>query len=178
MHSDDDHEKNTHLCETGYTLQISRPDGSVQSPADIYGGDDAWGRPISFRIDGFSHDGNRVFLFISEGYRQDAQIDAVEYDMRSGTSKDVFFKQPRHLDPVCAATLHILGTSPTGLMVIATSARAGCTREEKWQLNPQNENGRTLPEFPVRLPAGTAVTALDPGIRSQLDKSELQTPAP
>jgi hypothetical protein len=32
MHSEDDHSKNSHLCEADYSLQISRPDGSANPP--------------------------------------------------------------------------------------------------------------------------------------------------
>jgi hypothetical protein len=67
MHSEDDHSKDSHLCAADYTLDISRPDGSITPPFNFYGSDDDWGRPIAFRIDGFSRDGHHVFVLILEG---------------------------------------------------------------------------------------------------------------
>lgn len=163
MHSEDDSGKNTHWCQVDYTLEITNPDGSVRQPAAISTTDDAWGRSLIFRIDGFSQDGSHAFLFISEADQKSSLASAVNYDMRSGTNVSVFFHPPRRLSPACAATLHIVGTSPPGLIVLATSLSAGCTREEKWQLNRQNNDGAISPEFPAALPPKTAVSILDPG---------------
>jgi hypothetical protein len=69
MHSEDDHGKNTHLCETSYSLQISKAKNETAALIQDLrvGADDAWDRPLTFRIDGFSEDGNDAFIFISEG---------------------------------------------------------------------------------------------------------------
>jgi hypothetical protein len=173
MHSEDDHGKNTHLCETSYSLQISKAKDEAAAPIqDLrFSADNEWGRPVTFRIDGFSKDGNRAFIFISEG-RYPAWIEAIEYDMRSGStlndiSLDRYFTH--RLSPACASTLHISGTTLTGLIVLACSAKEGCTRAESWQLVPIKikggsfTGGDALPEYPKRLSSNTAFTPLSLG---------------
>ena len=173
MHSEDDHGKNTHLCETRYSLQISKARDEAAAPVqDLrFGADDDWDRPVTFRIDGFSEDGNRAFIFISEG-RYPASITAMEYDMRSGsTAKDISLDRHfiRRLSPACASTLHISGTTFAGLIVLASSAKEGCSRAESWQLMPNQyrggslTGGETLPEYPKRLSSNTTFTPLDLG---------------
>jgi hypothetical protein len=170
MHSEDDHSKNSHLCEADYSLQISRPDGSANPPLNFFGGDDDWDRPIAFRIDGFSRDGHHVFVVILDGAYPDS-IYTMDYDMRSGSrsreaSLDRHFT--RRLSRACAATLHIAGISPKGLMVLGSSAKDGCPRGELWQLRPNKYKGSltgglVLPEYPEQLSSGTGIATLDPG---------------
>jgi hypothetical protein len=170
MHGDDDHSKNSHLCEADYSLQISRPDGSANPPFDLLGSDDDWDRPIAFRIDGFSRDGHHVFVVILDG-AYPGSVDTMEYDMSSGSlAREVFLDRhfTRRLSRACAATLHIAGTSPAGLMVLASSAKDGCPREQLWQLSPNKYKGNVpgglvLPEYPERLSSGTGIATLDPG---------------
>ncbi|WP_211256155.1 hypothetical protein [Edaphobacter aggregans] len=170
MHSEDDHSKESHLCAADYILEISRPDGSAIPPDNYFTSDDDWGRPIAFRIDGFSPDGHHVFVFILEGSHP-GWIEAMEYDMTSGAiSKDVSLDRhfTRRLSRACAATLHIAGTSPAGRMVLGTSAKDGCPRTDLYQLSPNRykgslTGGAVLPQSPEKLPAGTRLTTLDPG---------------
>ena len=174
MHSEDDHDKNTHLCEADYSLQISRPDGSANPPFDFYGSDDDWERPIAFRIDGFSRDGHHVFVVILEG-AYPGSIETMDYDMSSGSrSRDVYLDRhfTRRLSRACAATLHIAGTSPKGLMVLGSSAKNGCPLAELWQLQPNKYKGSltgglVLPEYPERLSSDTGIATLDPGSPAQ-----------
>jgi hypothetical protein len=172
MHSEDDQGKNTHLCETSYSLQISKAKDEAAAPIQDrrLSADDEWGRPVTFRIDGFSEDGSRVFIFISEG-RYPAWIEAMEYDMRSGSTLNVI-SLDRHfthrLSPACVSTLHVSGTTLTGFIVLASSAKEGCTRADSWQLVPNKYKGSltgglVLPEYPKRLSSNTAVTPLDLG---------------
>jgi hypothetical protein len=177
MHSEDDHGKNTHLCETSYSLQISKAEDAAAAPINTSGtvrdlrvsADDDWDRPVTFRIDGFSQDGYRAFIFISEG-RYPAWIEAMEYDMRSGsTFRDISLDRhfTRRLSSACASTLHISGTTLTGL-ILASSAKQGCTRTESWQLVPNKykgglAGGLALSEHPKRLSSNTAVTPLNVG---------------
>jgi hypothetical protein len=173
MHSEDDHSKNSHLCEADYSLQISRPDGSPYPPFDFFGADDEWDRPIAFRIDGFSRDGNHVFIVISDG-AYPGSVYTMDYDMISGSrtregSLDRHFT--RRLRRACAAKLRIIGISPAGLMVLGSNANDGCTRAELWELSPNKytgpTGGATLPEYPRRLSYSTGIATLDPGIPVQ-----------
>jgi hypothetical protein len=173
MHSEDDHGKNTHLCETSYSVQISKARDEAAAPIqDLpFGATGEWDRPVTFRIDGFSEDGNRAFIFISEGHYP-AWIEAIEYDMHSGsTLSDISLDRhfTHRLSPGCASTLHISGSTLTGLIVLASSAKDGCIRAESWQLAPNKykggslTGGGTLPEYPKRLSSNTAFTPLDLG---------------
>jgi hypothetical protein len=170
MHSEDDHSKNSHLCETRYSLQISRPDGSANPSFDFFGGDDHWDRPIAFRIDGFSPEGHHVFVVILDG-AYPGSIYTMDYDMSSSSiSKEVSLDRhfTRRLSRACAATLHIAGISPKGLMVLGSSAKDGCPRAELWQLQPNEYKGSltgglVLPEYPEQLPSRTGIAPLEPG---------------
>jgi hypothetical protein len=165
MHSEDDHSKNSHLCEADYALQLSRPAGSANPPFEFYGGDDDWDRPITFRIDGFSQDGHDVFVVILDG-AYPGSVYTMDYDMSSGSiARDVSLDRhfTRRLSRACAATLHIAGTS-AGLMVLGSTAKDGCRRAELWQLSPNKDRGGlVLPEYPKQLSPGTRITTLDPG---------------
>jgi hypothetical protein len=169
MHSEDDHDKNIHLCETDYSLQSTRPDGSVIPPFNSFSGDGDWDRPTTFRIDGFSKDGHEVFAFISE-YAYPGSIYTMDYDMSSGSrSREVSLDQhfTRRLSRACAATLHIAGISPKGLMVLGSSAKGGCPRAELWQLRPNKYKGSltgglVLPEYPEKLSSDTGIITLCP----------------
>jgi hypothetical protein len=174
MHSEDDHGKNTHLCETDYSLQITHPDGSVSPPFNFSSADDNWDRPIAFRVEGFSRDGRHVFVFIAEN-DYPGWVETVEYDMTSGArAKDISLDRhfTRQLSRACAATLHIVGISPAGPMVLGSSAKDGCARADLWQLSPNKTTGPTggavLPEYPRRLTSNTRIVALDPGVPVQL----------
>jgi hypothetical protein len=170
MHSEDDHSKNTHLCAAEYSLQIIRPDGSSIQPFDFGYSDDDWDRPLVFRVEGFSLDGHRAFVFISDGsYPGVLQI--LEYDMSSSVAaKEIFLDQhfTRRLSPECTATLHIVGTSSAGRIVLGSSAKDGCTRAESWELHPNKTAGRTggtvLPEYPRHLSSSTGITKVEAGL--------------
>lgn len=163
MHSENDHGKNTHLCQSDYTLQVSRADGAAEPPADFFGADDEWDRPLLFRIDGFSNDGNHAFLFLSEGAGKKAWIDAVDYDLLSSTWKEAYLRPPRDLGSWCAATLRIVETTPAGEMVLGTTLASGCSEQQKWRLKVDSGNGGTRPERPERLSSRIEVTDLNPG---------------
>ena len=169
MHSEDDHAKNSHECEASYTLQATRPDGTVLAPFDLGSSIDAWDRPITIRIEGFTPDGHAVFAFISENEHPES-IEAVQFDMSTGRKlKDVLLDShfTRRLSPVCAATLHIVGLSPAALMVLGSSQKDGCDVSRLWELAPNKTTeptgGRVLPEYPRILSSAHGVIALDPG---------------
>lgn len=168
MHSEDDHGKNTHLCATDYTLEIIRPDGSFVQPFQFGQSDDAWDRPLLFRIDGFSQDGNKAFVFISEGtYPQ--SIETVEYDMKSGSeTNDIFLNRDftKRLSRECAATLRIVGTSRTGRIVLGSDAGNGCSRPQLWELTPKKITGptaRAVQEYPRHLSSIAGINKLEAG---------------
>lgn len=177
MQSDDDHGKNSHQCAAEYSLEIARPDGTSSSFKVFYS-DDEWNRPLAFRVEGFSPDGKNVFVFISEG-SYPADIIVGEYNISSSPSpggwlhevKSVTLDAPfaRRVSRECAATLHIMGTTPEGDIVLGTEARNGCVRVERWRLSHNKHVMRDgLPaevpnNHPAHLQLHTAVTKLEAG---------------
>ena len=51
---------------------------------------------------------------------------------QSGASQQQI--SPIRLSRNCAATLHIIGTTPAGYIVLGTATKDGCIRVERWQL--------------------------------------------
>jgi hypothetical protein len=171
MQSEDDHGKNSHECQADYSLHIIRPQGSrIDGPsAFAFSSSIAeWNRPLTFRIDGFSPDGKRVFIFIKEG-GQYSSIYTTEFDMVTGSSLRDEGADPsflKKLGPACAATLHIAGTAPSGQIVLQTTPGNGCTRTESWQLNAgrrMKKSSGTKPGIPTRIAPGTQIIAIVPG---------------
>jgi hypothetical protein len=178
MSADDDHGKNSHQCEAEYSLDITRPDGA-SSAFRFFSSDDQWDRPLGFRVEGFSQDGKHVFIFISEG-SYPADITVGEYDITSSPPpggwvnevKGAMLAAPftRRLSRNCAATLHIIGTTPVGYIALGTEAKDGCASVERWQLTHNKRVMRgNLPaevanNHPAHLPLHTAVTKLEAGV--------------
>jgi len=169
MHSGDDYGKNTHLCLAEYTLQITRPDGSLMQPFTFGDSDGKWDRPLLFRIDGFSQGGSHVFVFISEG-AYPGSIETLEYEMNSGKEvNDIFLdrKFTKGLSRGCAANLLIFGISRNGRVVLGTDAKGECSDPKFWELSPNKidgpAGGRVLPENPKRLSSLSGVKRLEAG---------------
>ena len=170
MDSDDDHSKNSHQCAAEYTLEISRPDGTSKSFQVLYS-DDEWGRPLDFRVEGFSKDGSHVLILLIEGtYPQSVQ--ATEFNMSSGhqvKSVMVDAQFTSRLSRDCAATLHVTGITPEGYIVLGTEARDGCVSVERWQLSHNKHvlqgglPAEVANNHPAHLPSHTTVTELEPG---------------
>ena len=172
MSADDDHSKNSHKCAAIYTLKITRPDGSSISPYRFLYSDDEWDRPLTFRVEGFSKNGNNVFVLLLEGNHPQS-LQAEEFEVNSGHNvKSVLLNTPftQRLSENCAATLHLIGTSPEGYLVLGTEAKDGCTKVERWQLTHNKHVVRGgLPaelsnDHPKRLPPHATITNLEPGI--------------
>ena len=71
VHSEDDHNKNSHQCEASYTLRITLKDGRVDAtglipPMRFTSSIGEWGRRLSLHLDGFSTDGQHILGVISE----------------------------------------------------------------------------------------------------------------
>lgn len=174
MHSEDDHDKNSHECQASYSLHIVHPDGTridgppAFGPSGFFLSDADWNRPLVFRIDGFSPDGERVFVFIAEG-GQYPSIYADEFDMITGSrlreeGADRIFLDK--LGPACAAALHISGTVQNGHIVLRILPSNACSRTESWQLNSFRRIKGSMgskPGTPTHIAPATHVLALDPG---------------
>lgn len=178
MSGDDDHSRNSHQCEAEFSLNITRPDGTSLA-FKFFSSDDRWDRPLAFRVEGFSPDGKHVFIFISED-SYPADITVGQYDITASPPpggwlnevKGAMLAAPftRRLSRNCAATLHIIGTTPVGYIVLGTEAKDGCASVERWQLTHNKRVMRgNLPaevanNHSAHLPLHTAVTKLEAGI--------------
>ena len=144
--------------------------------------DDKWDRPLVFRIEGFSPDtaNTHPLLALSEG-DYPAQITAGEYDLTTNVPPGGFLNAVRsvmlgapftsRLSRDCAATLHIIGTTPTGSIVLGTEAKDGCASVERWQLvhNKRVANGgQVANNRPAHLPAHTTITKLEAGTPAEM----------
>lgn len=181
MLSQDDHHKDTHLCEADYTLEINRPNAVASQSFPLVNSDVAWDRPIEFRMEGFSPDGSRVFVFIAEG-NFPGWLDLIEYDMKAASRlKDISLEKhfTRRLSRPCYRTLHVVGTSKRGRIVLGTSRKEGCAREELWELSSNRttgpKGGAVLPEYPEPLLSPKGIVPLEPGARVQPELPEHPT---
>jgi hypothetical protein len=166
MHSEDDHGKNTHLCQSDYSYDVIRADGTSSPLDQPTGVDGAWGRRINFGLDGFLSDGNRVLGSFSEDDDHYPAFEVLIYDMRSKefSSLDPPSSFMRRLGSACSATLHVTGTTAEGLVVIATSPEGGCQHAQQWQVRRgKRSSGRELPARPELLTRDPHVIALNPG---------------
>jgi hypothetical protein len=174
MNADDDHSKNSHECLANFAFQITRPDGT-SSVQGFLSSDDEWNRPLVFRIDGFSPDGKHAFIFLSEG-DYPAEITVGEYDITTSLPPGGFLNAVRsvvlgapfsqRLARDCAATLHVIGTTPVGYIVLGTEATDGCANVERWQLIRNKrlaDGGQIANNRPAHLPAHTKLTKLEAG---------------
>ena len=165
MRSEDDHGKNSHQCESQYSLHIVHPDGTRIDGPPAFGAFGfsssiaEWDRSITFRVEGFSQDGKRVFIFIEEG-GQYPFIETREFDMVTGSSlrnEGVDLSLFNKLDRACAATLHIAGTTAAGHVVLQTTSSNECTRVESWQLHADRRMKKGLGSklgIPTRIAPG------------------------
>jgi hypothetical protein len=175
VHGEDDHGKNTHLCQADYNLEVTSPDGNVEAaPSNLWSSDDEWNRPIIARIAGFNAAGNLAYILIVEGGKFPS-VTAIEYDMKSHNQRNVYPDPAfvRSIAPQCRATLRIAGTLPNGRMVLATSARQGCAREELWELRYEEQPGKhggTVSLNPIRLASDAAFTPLISGLPATKDR--------
>jgi len=174
MNADDDHGKNSHECMAKFAFQVTRPDGT-SSVLGFLSSDDKWDRPLVFRIEGYSPDGKHAFIFLSEG-DYPAQITIGEYDVTTSVPPGGFLNAVRsvmlgapfsqRLSRDCAATLHVIGTTPLGYIVLGTEATDGCANVERWQLIHNKrlaDGGQVANNRPAHLPAHTAITKLEAG---------------
>jgi hypothetical protein len=170
MHSEDDHMKNSHLCESDYSFSGTDPDGKPIGPGSTQSGfdsiDEAWGRSIVFGIECFTSDGNRVVAIISEG-SDPAVFEVVVYDLRVNLSAEIFDlprRFIRRLGPECAATLHVSGTVSKDSIVLATAANDRCTHARSWRISAGAVvHERSKPSIPMPLQDGTVIVPLDFG---------------
>lgn len=164
FHSEDDHDQNTHDCAASYYIKVQKPGAAAEEIQNLINSDNNWGRPITFRIEGFNRDGSLAYVFISDGGRN-ATVEAIEYNMRTAKQRALHLLSSRAwgVTAACAASIHILGASPTGRLVFSTSPSGGCTQQQFWE-SPfdQDPNQVIQPKAPTRITSNAGVIKLVP----------------
>jgi hypothetical protein len=165
MHSEDDHGKNTHLCRSEFTISGIRPDGELIESETVLTADGAWGRPISFGLQGPTLDGYRVIATISDGGGY-APLDIIVYDLRTGRIElsEIPGSFLRGLGSTCAAELHVAGTTPNGFVALATDLMSKCPKAQGWwRVRPRLVvKGVKSPSTPRALREGSTIEPLEP----------------
>jgi len=108
VHTEDDHSKNSHQCESDYTLMIVRPDGT-STENQMYSVIDNWGRPIRFWIDGFAAKGHKLIATTVE----DGSWQLLVYDLNGpDPGPEVYGLSKKFLDALshsCRDSLRAVG---------------------------------------------------------------------
>jgi hypothetical protein len=130
VHIEDDHGKNTHLCQADYTLALSS-----RSPDNFYGSDDDWDRKIAFRLEGFAQDQTRIFGIVSEVGKYRSLV-IFAYHLPDGTSEVTDLTQAfrRNLGSRCLESLSVIGTTQSGTVVLSSEGSPACSFKGRWQL--------------------------------------------
>lgn len=118
VHTEDDHYKDTHICESDYTLAINQ-----NAPSNFFSNDDAWGRPIAFRLEGYTQDQTKIFGIISEGGKYPT-LEMFAYHLANGTfdTADLIQAFPRSFNSTCIVSLSVIGTTTEGTVVLSSEA--------------------------------------------------------
>jgi len=142
--TEDDHGKNTHLCQADYQLVIIR--GAASEPAvEVMASDDAWDRRISLRLSGFSRDGKHIFGTISE--KGDTPMEML-FDYET-PNKKIHVLEPAKLiagrvPRGCVARTEVAGTTEGDDIVLQMNFTGNCAPAGRWRLNSDSGRMRRL----------------------------------
>jgi hypothetical protein len=144
VHSEDDHNKNSHECEANYGLRITLPDGRDGAAGLLPGGGftssvGEWGRRLSVHLDGFSHDGQQIFGVISEGGTH-SFVEVFDF-RRDGSHTEIVVRQglPRLRAADCGTSFAVAGTTGTGDVVLEPNTANACRAGHRWVLDKAGE---------------------------------------
>lgn len=166
VHSEDDHLKDSHACQSDYELEVTRPDGTKLPSQFLIGVDGAWGRNMKFSVEGFSADGKQAFALLGDPSITHNALMIFFSDMSTGRSSSATLSEEFHrsLGQSCAETLHISGTAPNGSPVLAAEKSTACAQTGLWSVTPGAVvNGIQQASTPVPLNKDDKITPLDPG---------------
>jgi hypothetical protein len=140
VHSEDDHNKNSHECEANYTLRITLPDGrdgaaGLIPPMGFTSSVAEWGRRLSVHLDGFSNDGQHIFGVISEGGKY-SFVQVFDFK-RDGSHVEIQIQQGlSHLKAAnCGTSFAVAGTTNAGEIVLEPNTASRCRMDRRWLLN-------------------------------------------
>lgn len=140
VHSEDDHNKNSHQCEANYTLRITLTDGrdgaaGLIPPMGFTSSVGEWGRRLSVHLDGFSTDGQHIFGVISEGGKY-SFVQVFDFK-RDGSHVEIQVQQgwSRLKAANCGASFAVAGTTNRGEIVLEPDTANRCRMDYRWVLN-------------------------------------------
>ncbi len=145
--SADDHGKNTDLCNADYVLLITPADASAPRAVDLLTTDDDWDRILSVRLDGFAHNGKRVFGVLTERGKHPIMM-LFDYDTADGKVQLIDLKkQFAHVATArCNAIFDVVGTTETGAIVVELNSAKPCSANGRWLLDPTGSAVHRLPQ--------------------------------
>lgn len=140
VHTEDDHAKNSHECESDYTLVIVRPDGT-STESQRYSVIDNWGRPIEFWIDGFASKGHKLIATTIEG----GSWQLLVYDLNEPDHGPEVYELSKEflqaLSPSCRDSLRATGVTQEGDPVIKGNDVECSETRRLWKV----KHGRRIP---------------------------------
>jgi hypothetical protein len=167
MDGEDDHGKNTHLCQSDYAFVVYSQNGrSIEHT--IMTSDDEWSRPIELAATGWVGGGRRFIATISEGgphpLREVAVYDSSADAVTSWTIPQSFV---RTIDRLCGVAIETVGTTPDGSPVLRIQGdERRCNRwQGYWRLKRGIlVKGKETDATPMRLASDAKVMLRDPGL--------------
>lgn len=133
VNTQDDHAKNSHQCESDYTLIVVHPDGT-SSENQMYSVIDNWGRPIRFWIDGFAFGGHKVVATAIDGGNWQLLV----YDLNELNHAPEVYELAkeflRALSPSCRDSLRAVGVTQEGDPVIAVDDVTCSPTRRSWKV--------------------------------------------
>jgi hypothetical protein len=162
--SDDDHLKNSHQCESAYSLLVTHSDEPARSANLGFGTIDRYGRRLEIRAEGFSPDGERFFGLACEsnvvkgepGKKShrgaDATLIGYQIASRQASIFDLSPLIPYSLG--CGSdVIHVLGVTSNGEAVLALKDGRLIRR---WAIELESKNVRQLSKDMSFLPLNRA----------------------
>ncbi|HWR53459.1 MAG TPA: hypothetical protein VN428_20295 [Bryobacteraceae bacterium] len=146
IYSEDDHSKDRHDCRADYQLLLLPANGGPALVVKLLSSDAGWARPLSVQLDGFSHDGKRLFGVPYEGGKY-AFATLFDYDITSREAKLIDFKRGlAQLKAVkCGARVAVAGTTGNGSIVVEPNTADQCPSNDRWLLDPSTGELALLP---------------------------------
>jgi hypothetical protein len=143
----DDHGKNTHGCNAEYVLLITPADAGAPRAVTLLTSDADWNRTLSLRLDGFAHNGKRVFGVLTEGGEYPSTM-LFDYDTAEAKVQLIDLKKgfAQFETASCDSTANVVGTTETGEIVMELSSAKPCTASGRWSLNPTGGSVHRLPQ--------------------------------
>jgi len=143
--TEDDHSKNSHLCNAEYQLLLISGAGGTPRVVELLTSDDDYSRGLSLRLSGFSQDGKHVFGVFSETGKHPFTM-LFDYRATDGSVQLIdITKQFAPIMPAhCSSTLEVFGTTATGTIVLELHPAKQCAFSRRWLLDSSGNRPQPL----------------------------------